>query len=188
MPAAIVPDTESCFSAIPGAGFPTAAAKMLNGRCRQMVSFERANLRRALAITGASQWLQITANRIRSWRFNTLGPGSDTGLIRDGLFPFLMELTPPRTSTYGIPRFPRCFRPNSLSNLPTKLPKNYYHNATHHTSSDINSVHQNGPSTILNSAVKCLSKTPDRAVARNCANGSSNDTNKTSPLGITHGT
>jgi len=107
-PAAIVPETKSCFHTIPGSGFEDCRSEDAKWSL-PMISFERSNLRRAFGDHWRESWLQITANRIRSWRFNTLGPNSDSGLIRDGLFPHILELVPPQTSTLLYRDFPDVF-------------------------------------------------------------------------------
>ena len=108
MASAVVPDTESCFESIPGSGYDDCRGEDAKWSL-PTVSFERANLRRAFGDDWRHSWLQLTANRIRSWRFNTLGPDSDTGLIRDALFPYLKELSAPQTATMLYRDFPDVF-------------------------------------------------------------------------------
>lgn len=96
-PAAIVPGTEELYAWLPRKD--SAFADCLGEHAASSmptVAFARANLKRAFGAQHAATWTALTSRRLRDWGFNTLGPGSDPGLVQSLRLPW----------TFAMARFP----------------------------------------------------------------------------------
>ncbi|MDA3959294.1 MAG: hypothetical protein PF961_00765, partial [Planctomycetota bacterium] len=91
--AAVVPGTEGCFAWLPGKDGEFADCRDANVSWGMALArFGRANLRRAFGDEWRRAWERMTLNRMRAWRFNTVGNWSDPSFARHSGLPYVMQL------------------------------------------------------------------------------------------------
>jgi hypothetical protein len=119
---ALVPGTERLFSWLPTAqgGFADCLRPAANPQRSPMVDFGVANLRRVFGDEWPWRWEELTARRLRRWRFNTVANWSDLGLPRRHALPYVMPLPPYPTTPMQLFRdLPDVFAPEFAANAKT---------------------------------------------------------------------
>lgn len=105
----VLPGMERLFAWLPAAEGPFAPAV---GRERGGlgVAFTRANLIRAFGPTWREKWAELSAGRMRAWRFNTIANWSELEALRGVRLPYVMQLgSYPSTRTMLFRDFPDVF-------------------------------------------------------------------------------
>ncbi len=107
-----VEGTEDLFDWLPGED-KTFAAALTNNRGQKQVSFLTSNLIRVFGENWRNKWEVMSANLMKTWRFNTIANWSDSSFIANQRLPYMIPMSGfPSTEIAIFRDFPDVFDPS----------------------------------------------------------------------------